>query len=73
MIVDGQGVATINDNDVSGTIQFSAPTYTVAESGLKATITVTRTGGVATGVTVQYQTTSGSATAPGDYTTTREP
>ena len=70
VVVDGQGVATINDNDVSGTLQFSAPTYTVAESGLKATITVTRTGGVATGVTVQYQTTSGSATAPGDYTTT---
>lgn len=70
VVVDAQGVATINDNDVSGTIQFSAPAYTVAESGLKATITVTRTGGLATGVTVQYQTTSGSATAPGDYTTT---
>ena len=68
VITDGQGVATLNDNDVAGIIQFSAPTYTVTEAGVKATITATRTGGIATGVTVPYQTINGSAIAPADYT-----
>lgn len=67
-IVDDLGVATINDNDLAGSLQFSAANYTVAESGLKATITVTRTGGSASGVTVQYATGNGTAVAPGDYT-----
>ena len=69
-ITDAQGVGTINDNDVSGTIQFSASSYTVTEAGIKATITATRTGGTASGVTVDYQTSNGTAVAPGDYTAT---
>ncbi len=42
-------VLTITDNDVAppGTLQLSAATYSVAESGGTATITVTRTGGSA--------------------------
>ena len=53
-----------------GTLQFSAPTYSVNESGGTATITVTRTGGSAGAVGVSYATSNGTATAGSDYTTT---
>jgi hypothetical protein len=61
-------VLTILDNDLGGTMQFSAPTYSVAEGAAHATITVTRVGGAASGTTVRYETSDGSAAAPGDYT-----
>jgi hypothetical protein len=64
----GTAVGTILDNDICGTVQFSASTYTVSEAGIRATVTVSRTGGAASGVTVQYRTTDGTATAPADYT-----
>jgi glucose/arabinose dehydrogenase len=63
---------TIVDDDAPGSVQFSAPTYEVTEGTATATITVTRTGGTASGVTVQYRVTDGdpgSATGDGvDYT-----
>ncbi|MGZ9243015.1 MAG: Calx-beta domain-containing protein [Candidatus Binatia bacterium] len=62
---------TVNDDDAAGTFQFSLPTYTVSESGRRATITVTRTGGSsASGVGVSYATSNGTATAGSDYTAT---
>jgi subtilisin family serine protease len=61
---------TVNDDDAAGTVQFSLPTYTVSESGRRATITVTRTGGSASGVGVTYATSDGTATAGSDYTAT---
>ena len=63
-------VLTITDNDLGGLLTFSAPTYSVNEGGLKATITVKRTGGVASGVSVDYSTSDGTATAGADYTAT---
>ncbi|HEX6184662.1 MAG TPA: Calx-beta domain-containing protein [Pyrinomonadaceae bacterium] len=59
---------TINDNDDPPTFQFSAATYSVAESGGTATITVTRTGGTNGGVTVNYSAFGG--TAGPDFTAT---
>ncbi|MDG4595915.1 MAG: choice-of-anchor Q domain-containing protein [Candidatus Contendobacter sp.] len=50
-----------------GTIQFSAPTYSVNENGVTATITATRTGGSDGGVSVDYATSDGTATQPADY------
>ncbi|HTE19388.1 MAG TPA: Calx-beta domain-containing protein, partial [Armatimonadota bacterium] len=47
---------------------FSAATYTVAESGPAATITVTRSNGDTGAVTVDYATANGTATAGQDYT-----
>src|SRR5205085_272421 len=46
-----------------GTVQFSAPTYSVAENvaGGLATITVTRTGGASGAASVQYATADGTA------------
>jgi Calx-beta domain-containing protein len=61
---------TVNDDDAAGTVQFSLPTYTVSESGRRATITVIRTGGSASGVGVSYATSNGTATAGSDYTAT---
>ena len=63
-------VLTIIDNDVApaGTLQFSAATYSVAENGGNATITITRTGGSAGVVGVTFATSNGTATAPSDYT-----
>ncbi len=61
---------TIADNDAPppGTLQLSAATYSVAENGGSATITVTRTGGSAGAVGVTVATSNGTATAPADYT-----
>ncbi|QEH31554.1 Calx-beta domain protein [Aquisphaera giovannonii] len=59
---------TIVDDDVAGTVQFSAASYSVSEGGGTATITVTRSGGTASGVTVHYATSDGTAKAGSDYT-----
>ena len=66
-IDDGQGQATVTDDDVAGVIQLSSATYSVGEAAGLATITVTRAGGAASGVTVHYQTANGTA-GPLDYT-----
>jgi Calx-beta domain len=62
-------VLTIIDNDTGGVLQFSSATYTVNEgvrSG-KALIKVTRSGGRASGVSVDYTITDGTAVAGADY------
>ena len=63
-------VLTVTDNDLGGTVQFAMGAYQVSEAGPLATITVTRTGGLASGVTVDYSTADGSATEPEDYAST---
>jgi len=57
----------ITDNDFGGVIQFSSLAYSNSESGGTVTLAVTRTNGMASGVTVQYATHDGTAVAPGDY------
>jgi hypothetical protein len=51
-----------------GTVQFTAPTYSVSEVNGSATITVTRTLGTAGSATVDYAASDGTATAGSDYT-----
>ena len=52
-----------------GALQFSTPSYSVAENGSSATITVTRTAGNTGAVVVTAATTTGgTATAGNDYT-----
>ena len=58
---------TIVDDDIAS-IQFSASTYTVAETTATATITVVRSGALGTPVTVDFATSDGTATAGADYT-----
>jgi hypothetical protein len=59
--------ATIVDDEPR--VQFSESTYPVVEGGI-ATVTVARSGSTAGTVTVNYATSNGTATAPGDYTST---
>src|SRR5438309_2299974 len=61
-------VLTITDNDTAGTVQFSQASYSVAERAASVAITVTRAGGAASGVTVDYATSNGTAAAGSDYT-----
>jgi hypothetical protein len=58
---------TIADNDAAGVLRFSAAAYRVGEAGGTATITVIRANGAASGVTVDYTTTGGTATSGDDY------
>jgi parallel beta-helix repeat protein len=60
---------TINDNDSQPRLQFSSATYREDENSTTATITVTRSGGTNSGISVQYATSNGTATAA-DYTAT---
>jgi CSLREA domain-containing protein len=52
-----------------GTFQFSAPAYSVSETGPSVTLTVTRTDGTVP-ATVDYTTTNGTAVAGSDFTAT---
>src|SRR6185369_13630551 len=63
-------VLTITDNETppSGSLQLSAATYSVAENGVNATITITRTGGSSGAVGATIATSNGTATAGSDYT-----
>jgi len=47
---------TLVDDDVAGIVQFAQTLYTVSETAGVATIMLTRTGGAATGVTIDYVT-----------------
>jgi hypothetical protein len=69
-LVAGRDTATLSivDDDRGGVIQFSAAIYTVRENAAEATITVIRSGSTASGATVDFTTSDGSATAGQDYT-----
>ena len=70
VIADAQGLVTITNDDAPGALQFATPTYSVGEAGPSITLIVTRTGGTAGGVTVDYATANGSAAAGSDYAAT---
>ena len=56
---------TVVDDNQYGNLQFSAPTYVVNENGGYATITAVRTGGAAQTLTVNFNTTDGTAVSTG--------
>ena len=55
----------------AGSLQFSAPNYSIGEGDGSATITVTRIGGNGAPVSVKYGTIDGTAKEDSDYTRTR--
>jgi hypothetical protein len=64
------GTVTIADDDPAGMIDFKSLHYDVNETDGLATVTVERVGGVGGAVSVDYQTSDGSATAGADYAAT---
>ena len=65
-------VTTVNlqSEDIAGTIEFSATSYTVKENAGSAVLTVRRYDGAANGASVKYDTANGAAIAGVDYTAT---
>ena len=61
---------TIADDDPAGLIDFESLHYDVNETDGQATVTVERLGGVGGAVSVDYETSDGSATAGSDYAAT---
>ncbi len=57
---------TIGDNELPS-VQFSAPTYSMAENGGSAVITVTLSAAFVSSVSVNYRTINGTAMSPSDY------
>jgi hypothetical protein len=62
---------TITDDDPAGLIDFKSLQYNVNETQGQAIVTVERLGGVGGAVSVDYQTSDGSATAGADYAARR--
>ncbi len=60
-------VVTIIDNDVGGTVQFGSASYSVDEGNANAIVKVTRSRGLASGVTVDYAAAPGTAVAGEDF------
>jgi hypothetical protein len=58
---------SIGDVDVAGSLQFALSDFSVSETGPVAVITVFRAGGNASGVSVDYATSDGSAQAGVNY------
>jgi hypothetical protein len=61
---------TITDNDAGGVLQFAAAASTAPETAASTTLRVTRSGGLAGGVTVDFAVTGGTAINGIDYTLT---
>ncbi|WP_406699610.1 Calx-beta domain-containing protein [Singulisphaera sp. Ch08] len=68
VVRDGQGIGTITNPIKAGTLDFKAPTNRAEAEAGTASITVTRTGGTASAVGINYSTQGGSAVAGTDYT-----
>ncbi|MFN0120362.1 MAG: Calx-beta domain-containing protein [Blastocatellia bacterium] len=66
--VKTDGLGTIADDDLAGTVQFGAGMYSVSEGAGTALVTVTRTGGMASGATIKYAISNGTAQSGMDYT-----
>jgi Calx-beta domain len=70
-IIKGQGIATIDNSNVPGAVQFASPSYEVNQDQGPASIDMSRFGGFADGVSVQYATVGGGTAIPNvDYVPT---
>ena len=62
--------STVSIRDSAGSLQLANSSYVVSEGTASATITITRINGTTGGVSVDYATAAGTATAGSDYTET---
>ncbi|MDH3326371.1 MAG: PKD domain-containing protein, partial [Gammaproteobacteria bacterium] len=69
-ITTSTAVLSITENDAAivGSLGLDASSYSIAENGGSKTITVNRTGGSDTAISIDYATSNGTATAGSDYT-----
>ena len=67
IIADGQATGTIVNDDSKGKLQFSSATFSAPEDFGGVVVTVNRVDGATDAVTVDFATSSGTATAPADY------
>lgn len=67
-ILGATTVATVTILDNDSVIQLSTNAVSIAESGGKVSVNITRTGGIAAAANVNYATTNDTATAGSDYT-----
>jgi hypothetical protein len=70
-ISDGQGVGTINDNDVAPTcsgVSFTIASNAAVTEGVNSVFTITKNGTATGSCTVNYATANGTAIAGSDYT-----
>jgi hypothetical protein len=63
-----EAVLWITNNDSGGIIAFASTNYAVTEAGPAALVKIKRTGGAASGVTVDFSTEEDTATDGADYT-----
>ena len=70
-VADGQGSATITDDDSAPTFSINDVSVTEGNSGtVSATFTVTKSGATQQTSTVSFTTANGSATSPADFSAT---
>lgn len=69
-VLVGGPVATVTIIDNDAGISFSSPTYSIAEAGVQAVITVIRSNVLTNTVSVSYATQDGTAVAGHDYVAT---
>src|SRR5205085_2139179 len=65
----GSAKCFIVNNDIAGSLDFKLSDFSAGEADGTATITVTRSGGDASGVMINYATGNGTAIAGADYST----
>jgi hypothetical protein len=66
-INDANGAVAITNDDVGGTVQFSAGTFAGNETAGLIPVTISRSGGIGGGVSVRFRTQAGTATPGQDY------
>ena len=69
-IADGQGQGSIVNDDSNGKLQFSSATFSATEDSGGVVVTVSRVDGATGIVTVDFETSNGTATAGSDYPAT---
>ncbi|MBS1795646.1 MAG: VCBS repeat-containing protein [Acidobacteria bacterium] len=67
-LANTRGSATILNDDIGGTVQFSSAAFTTNDSNNGVQISLTRTGGAGGGVSIRFRTQAGTAIPGQDYT-----
>jgi len=67
-ILKGQGIGTINDGDVTNTLQFASATASVNETAGSVSLSVMRAGDASSAASIHFETSDGTAPQKNKYT-----